>query len=131
MSDEQSVSSLMRRTERSRPPRPCSILLALARGVVLLPIHFVVTLAESGLLIIRLVRFQPLVSLLLGFVFGHAITFLKFADQAVPFAGNHLKIIVGKFSPLLLGSAFHLFPFSGHLIRVHKDLTPNLKVLAG
>src|ERR1700722_5888518 len=107
--------------------RPLALYLTLAGSMVLLPIRFFLTLAISRLLVRRSVRFQPLVRLLLGVFFGYAVTLLKLADKNVALAVDHLQIVIGKFAPLLLGSAFHLFPLSGHLICIHKNLTPKLK----
>src|ERR1700722_5872590 len=107
--------------------RPLALYLTLAGSMVLLPIRFFLTLAISRLLVRRPVRFHPLVRLLLGVFFGYAVTFLKLADKNVTLAVDHLQIVIGKFAPLLLGSALHLFPFSGHLICIHKNLTPKFK----
>jgi hypothetical protein len=108
-------------------PRPLAFYLTLAGRVVLLPIRFFVMLSVSRVLVGWSVRFQPLVRLLLSVFFGYAITLLKFADKYVALAVDHLQIVIGKFAPLLLGSALHLFPFSGHLICIHKNLTPKFK----
>src|ERR1700678_4360356 len=93
-------------------------------GSVRFPAGIRVTRPGRDFIVSRVVRLQPVVSLLLSVFFRHPITLLKLADQAFTLAGNYFEIVIGKFSPLLLGCALHLFPFTAELIRVHKNLTP-------
>ncbi len=78
----------------------------------------VVLLADGR---VEIVGLQPFISPLLGFFLGHAVAILKFSSQCFFFAGNHFKVVIGKFSPLLLCSALQLLPFSSHLFSIHKD----------
>src|ERR1700686_1879245 len=61
----------------------------------------------------------PFISLPVGFVFGDAIALLNTPDQLVFFAGHHLPVAVGEFSPLLAGFTHHLFPVTFDCVPIH------------
>ena len=50
----------------------------------------------------------PCGKLFLRFILGEAVRFLDFAGQVIAFARNHVKLIVGKFAPLLLDVTLEL-----------------------
>jgi hypothetical protein len=61
----------------------------------------------------------PIVHVASNLVFGVAISFLNLAFQLIAAATDHIKIIVGEFSPLFLHLSFQLFPVSFNPVPVH------------
>jgi hypothetical protein len=61
----------------------------------------------------------PVIYLALCLLLGDSISLLNAACQLVTIALDAIKVIVGEVTPLLLGLAFELHPFSLDLIPVH------------
>src|ERR1035438_7260931 len=64
-------------------------------------------------------RFHPLVSFLLCFVFADSVALLDTPDQLVLFACNRFEVAIGELAPLLAGFALQLFPVAFDSVPVH------------
>lgn len=53
------------------------------------------------------------------FVPFDTVTFLNFAQQNVPFAGNLIELVVGQLAPGFLHFSFELFPVTFYSIPSH------------
>ena len=66
-----------------------------------------------------LIAVLPVLHLTLGLVLGNTVIFLDFTYQVIPFPGDPVKMIIGKFAPLLFDVALDLFPVAFDAIPVH------------
>src|SRR5690242_4867268 len=73
-------------------------------------LHFRRVVNRFGLLF--LLEFGPLIDLLLSLISLDSVTFLQLADEALAPAGNIVKVIVGKLTPLLLHRSLQLLPLT-------------------
>ena len=60
--------------------------------------------------------FGPLVNLLYGFRFRHAVTYLDLASQHLNIAFDLLDIVVCKFAPLVVHGSMQLLPIALNLV---------------
>jgi hypothetical protein len=63
---------------------------------------------------------EPGVDLAFGFVLGHAIALLESAAELCALALDHVEIVIGELTPLLLNFAFELFPIAFDTIPIHR-----------
>jgi hypothetical protein len=66
-----------------------------------------------------MLRLQPLVNLLPGFVFRQPIPLLQLTGKLISLPSDVIQVIIGKLSPFLLNRASQLFPLAFNLIPVH------------
>src|SRR5215213_7489189 len=76
--------------------------------------------AARGLLLLLVNTLEPGVDLAFGFVLGHAIALLESATEFCALALDHVEIVIGELTPLLLNFAFELFPIAFDTIPIHR-----------
>jgi len=62
---------------------------------------------------------HPTINFSLNFFFGIAIMCLQAAFEFIAPALDYCKVVIGQFSPMLLGFALELFPIAFNFIPVH------------
>lgn len=66
-----------------------------------------------------LVLVRPSVDFALDFFFCFTILFLQLTYELFPVSGNLVKVVVGKFAPILLSFALKLLPVTFDLVPIH------------
>src|SRR5579872_189388 len=105
------------------PENVVNYLLAACSSRTFLVASFFSSLFSGCFPVSRMQRIYELIGLFFRGLFREPVMLLKFSNELLALAVNHVNVVIRELAPLFLDLAFYLFPFSFNLVPVH-DVPP-------